>query len=86
MEGLGYANYPFLADIGIEETNKGCYRAGEWVSGEDTVTSINPHDNSKIAVTQLATSAQYDETVEAMLAEKDRWMTTPGPVRGEIVR
>ena len=86
MDSLNFTNLPFLADIGLSETNKGCFRAGEWVSGEATHTSVNPHDNSKTAVVELATLAQYDETVEAMLAEKEKWMNTPAPARGEIVR
>ena len=87
MEGdLTFSNFPFLAELGLEETNLGCYRNGEWVAGEETWLSNNPTDNKKVAVTKLATAEQYEETIAAMEAEKERWQTTPGPVRGEIVR
>jgi aldehyde dehydrogenase family 7 protein A1 len=26
-----FSKYPFLAELGLSEVNKGCYRRGEWV-------------------------------------------------------
>ena len=52
---LTFSNFPFLAELGLEETNLGCYRNGEWVGGDQIWQSNNPHDNKKIANTKLAT-------------------------------
>ena len=84
---LTYNKYAFLKELGIEETNLGCYRNGEWVSnGGNTHVTINPHDNKEVAKTQLASVSDYNDCVAEMLKEKARWAKTPAPVRGEIVR
>ena len=82
------SKYPFLAELGITDVNKGCYRRGEWVAGAGGYeqVSVNPHNNEPIAMTQCATVQNYQECVQAMAEEKKRWVMTPGPVRGEIVR
>lgn len=86
MESTNIANYPFLADLGISESNLGCYTNGEWKAGDVEVSSINPADNSVTAKLNLATTEQYEECIVSMEAEKDRWMLLPAPARGEIVR
>ena len=86
MESLTFEQYPFLKELGLSEENLGCYRNGEWVGGETTHLCNNPHDNKKIAAVKFATGAQYEETIEYMMAEQERWQLTPAPVRGEIVR
>ena len=65
----------------------GCYREGEWVStdGAEQV-AMCPHNNKPIAKTKLAGLKDYDAAVKAMKSEHKKWATTPGPVRGEIVR
>lgn len=82
-----FDNYSFLKELGLEKENMGCYRAGEWVStdGADQV-AINPHNNKPIAMTKLAGLSDYDSAVKAMKSEQAKWATTPGPVRGEVVR
>jgi aldehyde dehydrogenase family 7 member A1 len=50
------------------------------------VNSINPHDNTTNAKLKLATTEQYELCIKSMEEEKERWMLTPAPVRGEIVR
>ncbi len=55
MESITFADHPFLKELGLEETNLGCYRAGEWVSGDQIVTSNDPNTNKSIAHTKLAT-------------------------------
>eukprot|EP00345_Euplotes_harpa_P001543 CAMPEP_0168322638 /NCGR_PEP_ID=MMETSP0213-20121227/3008_1 /TAXON_ID=151035 /ORGANISM="Euplotes harpa, Strain FSP1.4" /LENGTH=510 /DNA_ID=CAMNT_0008324563 /DNA_START=37 /DNA_END=1569 /DNA_ORIENTATION=+ len=86
MESCNYSKYDFLAKLGIEETSLGCYTNGEWAAGETEVTSINPHDNSVTSRVRLATAEQYELCITSMEAEKERWMLTPAPARGEIVR
>lgn len=83
---LTFNDFPFLKELGLEETNKGCYRNGEWVSGEKAFTSKNPNNNKPVANTLLATEAQYEECIQGMLSEQARWAMTPMPARGEIVR
>jgi acyl-CoA reductase-like NAD-dependent aldehyde dehydrogenase len=34
----------------------------------------------------MASRQDYDECIQAMLQEKERWAETPAPLRGEIVR
>lgn len=71
---LTFSNFPFLAELGLEETNAGNYKAGEWsVSGSDEILSNNPHDNKKITKTQCASLEDYEATIAAMEAEKEEW-------------
>ena len=51
-----------------------------------TVTAMNPATNEPIARVRLASIKDYHDTVNAINEEKKRWMATPGPARGEIVR
>ena len=48
--------------------------------------SINPHNNQPIASVQMGGSKDFDNCVEAMESEHAKWMMTPMPVRGEIIR
>jgi aldehyde dehydrogenase family 7 protein A1 len=81
------SNHSFLKELGFTgQVNKGCYRRGEWVGDGPVDVSINPHDNFVIGKTATATVAQYNECIEAMEEERARWVQTPAPVRGEIVR
>lgn len=66
--------------------NNSCYRNGEWVANGEEYTCVNPHNNKPIAKVRLASAQDYEDTIKAMEAEKDRWMLTPAPKRGEIVR
>jgi aldehyde dehydrogenase family 7 member A1 len=86
MEKLTFNQFPFLAELGLAEDNLGCYRAGQWVGNGATVTAINPANNQPIARVRLASIKDYHDTIAAMQEEKKRWMATPAPARGEIVR
>jgi aldehyde dehydrogenase family 7 protein A1 len=83
---LTYKDFPFLKELGIEEVNLGVYRNGEWVGNGPEYTAINPHNNKPIAKIKMASSQDYEECIQAMESEKERWINTPMPVRGEIVR
>lgn len=83
---LTFNQYPFLRELGLSEDNSGCYRNGEWVGSGQVVTAISPADNKPIARVRLASLQDYEDCMLAMQSEKERWMKTPGPVRGEIVR
>lgn len=87
MESLTYSEYPFLAEMGVLESNNGCYRDGEWVSnGGGEITAISPHTNKPIARTKLASVDDYNYCIKQMQKEKARWAKLPAPQRGEIVR
>jgi aldehyde dehydrogenase (NAD+) len=47
---------------------------------------VSPHDNRPIAKIKMGSSADYESCIEAMEAEKEKWMLTPMPVRGEMIR
>jgi aldehyde dehydrogenase family 7 protein A1 len=86
MESTNLALHPFLAELGITETNLGCYTNGTWKGGDVQVNSMNPSDNSVTTTLNLATADHYEECIVSMEAEKKAWMLTPAPARGEIVR
>lgn len=83
---LNFNKYPFLRELGLSEQNLGCYRRGEWVGRGVTATTVNPHNNEKVAQTTCASVADYQECIQAMAEERAKWQTTPAPLRGEIVR
>lgn len=84
--GLTFSQYPFLKELGLAETNLGCYHSGKWIGGGEEVVSVNPHNNQPIAKIRLANAQDYQDCIKAMEAERERWAKTPAPVRGEIVR
>lgn len=83
---LSFNKYPFLKELGLSEFNNGCYRNGEWVGNGTEYTTVNPHNNEPIAVIKEGSFDDYEACVTAMESEKVRWMKTPAPLRGEIVR
>ena len=83
---LTFSKYPFLKELGLNEVNNGCYRNGEWVASGKEYVSLNPHNGLPIAVVKMASPNDYEDCVLAMEAEKVKWMQTPAPLRGEIVR
>jgi len=59
VEQLNFNKYPFLAELGLSEENPGCYRQGEWVGRGDIMTTVNPHNNEKVANVKCASVADY---------------------------
>ena len=60
---LNFNKYPFLRELGLSEQNLGCYRRGEWVGHGVSQTTVNPHNNEKVAVTTCASVADYQECI-----------------------
>jgi aldehyde dehydrogenase family 7 protein A1 len=81
-----YEEYPFLKELGLSETNNGVYRRGEWVGNGPDFVAVSPHNNKPIATIKMGSLEDYEDCIAAMLSEKERWMNTPAPLRGEIVR
>lgn len=83
---LTFNEYPFLKELGLQESNLGVYRAGEWGGAGEEVVSLNPANNKPIARIKMGSKADYEQCIKSMEAEKIRWMKTPGPIRGEVIR
>jgi len=47
---------------------------------------VNPHNNKAIAKIKMGSVNDYEDCLKAMETEKEAWMNTPMPKRGEIVR
>lgn len=83
---LTFAEYPFLVELGLSSYNLGCYKDGAFFANGPEIVSYNPTTNKPIAVIRTGTKEDYQECVKAMEKEKMRWMKTPAPIRGEIIR
>jgi aldehyde dehydrogenase family 7 protein A1 len=86
VESLSFNEYPFLKELGLQESTMGVYRGGEWVGNGPDYTAVSPHENRAIARIRMGSAEDYESCIAAMEAEKEKWMTTPMPLRGEIVR
>ncbi|EGG19189.1 aldehyde dehydrogenase [Cavenderia fasciculata] len=82
---MEYSQHAFLKELGITEENSGLYN-GKWGGKGDLIKCINPTTGNVIATVRGATSEEYEETIQAMIAAKTKWALTPAPKRGEIVR
>ena len=71
--GLNFEKYPFLKELGLSETNFGCYRDGKWVGNGQEQVTVNPHNNEKVAAVKCASVDDYDDCIKAMAAEKKKW-------------
>ena len=79
--------YPFLKQLKIGKANAGVYHSGEYHKGNgQTLTYANPATGQVVASVSLGNEQDYEDCVESLATERDRWMKTPMPVRGEIVR
>lgn len=82
---LLYSQYPFLKELGIEETNQGVYD-GTWFASGEEYTTVSPTNNKPIAKIRAGTKDDYEKTLKAMEAATSVWQAVPIPKRGEIVR
>lgn len=68
---LTHGQYPFLASLGIKESNAGVFN-GKFVEGEGEVfTSINPATNEKIATITTGSAKQLE--VRTQKSARDKW-------------
>ena len=71
----------------MTELNHGVYRQGKWVAGRgDKAISVSPHSQENIGATTMGNAQDYEDCVQAMQEERNRWMDLPMPARGEVVR
>jgi aldehyde dehydrogenase family 7 protein A1 len=83
---LAFHKYPFLAALGLKESNPGVFN-GAFVAGAGPVfTSLNPATNEPIATVTAGSVEQLETCVQAMEKAKPKFASLPVPVRGELVR
>ncbi|MGA3110035.1 MAG: aldehyde dehydrogenase family protein [Candidatus Bathyarchaeia archaeon] len=81
--------FPFLSELGIQETNSGaCAGPDDWSSVRDRelLPVVTPIDGSVIAKVALASESDYEHVVKVAQENFLKWRMTPAPVRGQIVR
>jgi aldehyde dehydrogenase family 7 protein A1 len=83
---LAFDKYPFLAKLGLQEENLGCWNGKQWVGNGPSYTSVNPATGENIAVIKFGNASDYESCIANMHEAEDAWMCTPAPKRGEIVR
>ena len=85
MADITFDDYPFLAEVGLEKTNFGCFH-GQWVGSGSEIPCINPHNGKTISMVKQATVEELETCLAKAEEAKQVWMNTPTPVRGEIIR
>jgi aldehyde dehydrogenase family 7 protein A1 len=81
-----FSKYPFLANLGLQEQNSGCYDGSKWFGSGPKVVSYNPSTGEPLAQISTSSPVEYESCVQAMASAQRRWAETPAPNRGEIVR
>jgi hypothetical protein len=54
------SKYPFLARLGIEEHNLGCWDGKEWRGNGNLHTALNPSTGEPIATVQFGNTNDYE--------------------------
>lgn len=85
MAESSFANFPFLAELGLAPQNLGCFN-GEWTANGTNLDAINPTTGEVVAVVQQANEDDLEQALVNAEVAKQVWMNTPAPKRGEIVR
>lgn len=63
---LTHEQYPFLARLGIQAENKGCWDGKEWRGSGETITSMNPSTGEPVANVQFGNNADYEQCLKNM--------------------
>ena len=63
---LTFDQHPFLARLGLEEENMGCWNGKEWVGNGDMYTSMNPSTGEPVARIKFGNSADYNDCINNM--------------------
>jgi len=77
--------YPFLAELGLSQTNHGVFN-GEWRANGKELKTYSPTTNEEIATVITGTADDYESCLAAMAEHKKMWALTPAPKRGDVVR
>src|SRR5262245_590075 len=74
-----------LRRLGIDETNPGGF-CGEWLGGDDSLTSNSPIDGKPIARVRQCTPVDAERIINRAHDAFLKWRTVPAPARGETIR
>jgi aldehyde dehydrogenase (NAD+) len=74
-----------LDKLGLSDVNDGVFD-GEWRGGGARIDKISPIDGQRLASVRTASDSDYQKAITRAQEAFLKWRTTPGPVRGEIVR
>lgn len=82
------SNAELFKRLGLSSTdaNPGVFNGCKWEASGDIITSINPSTGMELAKIQLGSLGDYNKCVKNMHLAKKDWMSTPPPIRGDIVR
>lgn len=83
---FAFDKYPFLKELGLQQSNFGCFDGKKWTGNGKTFLSVNPTTNEVIAEVKGASVEDYEHATQNMIKAKAEWMKLPFPRRGEIVR
>ena len=85
MAEISFGEYAFLADLGLSESNAGCFH-GEWCGSGSEIPCLNPTTGKIISMVRQATVEDLERCLSKAEEAKQVWMNTPAPVRGELIR
>ena len=89
MNDIAQNTYPFLTDLGIEETNPGaCFGHDAWSETTDAgiIEATNPATGKIIARVYGASADDYERVISTADEVARAWRSVPAPKRGEAVR
>ena len=81
--------FPFLRELGIQETNSGASPGPDYWSGtrdRELLPVVTPIDGSVIPRVALAPESDYEHVVKTAQENFLKWRMTRAPVRGQVVR
>ena len=64
----------------------GCWDGSTWGGAGEEIKSVNPATGEVLATIKCGNVQDYNRCVANMDRAKERWMLTPAPKRGEVVR
>jgi len=73
-------------DLPSEGVIPGCFDGENWAASGHEVAAINPSTGETLGIVQFGTKDDFDRCATATKKAQEEWVTTPAPVRGEVVR
>jgi len=74
MSTFTFEKYPFLKELGLTESNFGCWDGEKWTGNGKVFKSINPSTNEVIAEVKGASVEDYEVATQNMIKGKEEWM------------
>lgn len=76
----------FLKELGILNSNHGCWIGSNALISKSTINSISPVDGKNIAIVTTANKVSYQKIINQATKAFEEWRLVPAPKRGEFVR